>query len=112
MRRWRQRGEEYYEFRAALMVRNNEGLTKTYNRFHDPQEPSPDILSSRDLHAPMDRPSSPPTAGPTSPTACDFILDYEEDDEDENARRRRGKSPGATAGRTNSATKSSPACWN
>ena len=24
-------GKEYYEFRAALMVRNNEGLTKTYN---------------------------------------------------------------------------------
>ena len=32
------RGREYYEFRAALMVRNNEGLTKTYNRFHDPDE--------------------------------------------------------------------------
>ena len=31
-------GREYYEFRAALMVRNNEGLTKTYNRFHDPDE--------------------------------------------------------------------------
>ena len=31
-------GKEYYEFRAALMVRNNEGLTKTYNRFHDPDE--------------------------------------------------------------------------
>jgi hypothetical protein len=24
-------GRQYYEFRAALMVRNNEGLTKTYN---------------------------------------------------------------------------------
>lgn len=31
-------GRAYYEFRAALMVRNNEGLTKTYNRFHDPEE--------------------------------------------------------------------------
>ena len=30
-------GKAYYEFRAALMVRNNEGLTKTYNRFHDPE---------------------------------------------------------------------------
>ena len=29
-------GKTYYEFRAALMVRNDEGLTKTYNRFHDP----------------------------------------------------------------------------
>ena len=26
-------GQTYYEFRAALMVRNDEGLTKTYNRF-------------------------------------------------------------------------------
>ena len=30
-------------FRAALMVRNDEGLTKTYNRFHDPYEHDPDI---------------------------------------------------------------------
>jgi len=29
-------GKEYYGYRAALMVRNGEGLTKTYNRFHDP----------------------------------------------------------------------------
>ena len=37
------------------MVRNNEGLTKTYNRFHDPDERSPDILKLRELHAAMDR---------------------------------------------------------
>ena len=48
-------GKAYYEFRAALMVRNNEGLTKTYNRFHDPDERDPDILKLRDLHAAMDR---------------------------------------------------------
>ena len=43
------------DFRAALMVRNDEGLTKTYNRFHDPDETHPDILQLRDLHADMDR---------------------------------------------------------
>ena len=48
-------GKAYYEFRADLMVRNNEGLTKTYNRFHDPDERSPDILKLRELHAAMDR---------------------------------------------------------
>ena len=48
-------GKAYYEFRAELMVRNNEGLTKTYNRFHDPNEDSPDIQRLRDLHAAMDR---------------------------------------------------------
>ncbi len=37
------------------MVKNNEGLTKTYNRFHDPDEQSPDIQKLRDLHAQMDR---------------------------------------------------------
>ena len=26
-------GEAYYDFRAALMIENDEGMTKTYNRF-------------------------------------------------------------------------------
>jgi hypothetical protein len=42
-------GKEYYEFRASLMVKNNEGLTKTYNRFHDPNETSPAIQKLREL---------------------------------------------------------------
>ena len=48
-------GRTYYDHRAALMIANNEGLTKTYNRFHDPDERSPGILQLRDLHAQMDR---------------------------------------------------------
>ena len=48
-------GKEYSEYRAALMVRNDEGLTKTYNRFHDPNETSPDIKKLQELHAAMDR---------------------------------------------------------
>jgi hypothetical protein len=47
-------GNVYYDFRAALMVRNNEGLTKTYNRFHARGENSPDIVRLRELHAEMD----------------------------------------------------------
>ena len=47
-------GNEYYEFRASLMVRNDEGLTKTYNRFHDPYENDPQIATLRELHAAMD----------------------------------------------------------
>jgi hypothetical protein len=31
-------GEAYYTFRAKLMVDNDEGMTATYNRFHDPDE--------------------------------------------------------------------------
>ena len=48
-------GKEYYEFRAQLMIANNEGLTKTYNRFHDPYERSPEIQKLRELHDAMDR---------------------------------------------------------
>lgn len=48
-------GRAYYAHRAALMLANNEGLTKTYNRFHDPKAHSPEIQKLRDLHADMDR---------------------------------------------------------
>ena len=48
-------GGAYYAFRADLMVNNNEGLTKTYNRFHDRDEHDPDISRLRELHAEMDR---------------------------------------------------------
>ncbi len=48
-------GKAYYDFRAALMVQNDEGMTKTYNRFHDPHETDPQIAELRDLHAAIDR---------------------------------------------------------
>jgi hypothetical protein len=79
-------GREYYEFRAALMVRHNEGLTKTYNRFHDPHETSPDILQLRALHAAMDRAVLEAYAWHdlAQTATCEFLLDYEDDeDEDE-----------------------------
>jgi len=87
-------GRDYYEFRAALMVRNNEGLTKTYNRFHDPDERSPDILKLRELHAAMDRAVLDAYGWTDLKPTCEFLLDYEEDeDEDENGRGRRRKKP-------------------
>jgi hypothetical protein len=48
-------GRTYHDHRAALMVARNEGMTKTYNRFHDPDEHSEDIVHLRELHAEMDR---------------------------------------------------------
>lgn len=48
-------GQRYYEHRAALMLSAGEGLTKTYNRFHDPQERDPRIVELRERHAAMDR---------------------------------------------------------
>jgi hypothetical protein len=48
-------GQAYHEHRAALMVARNEGMTKSYNRFHNPDERSVDIVRLRELHAEMDR---------------------------------------------------------
>ena len=48
-------GEYYHDVRADLMVRRGEGLTRIYNRFHDPQENAPDIATLRSLHTAMDR---------------------------------------------------------
>ena len=45
----------YYEYRTALMVENDEGMTRTYNRFHDIDETDPRIVELRELHAAMDR---------------------------------------------------------
>ena len=75
-------GKAYYEFRAALMVQNNEGLTKTYNRFNDPDERAPDILQLRDLHAAMDRAVLDAYGWTDIPTDCEFLLDYEIDEEE------------------------------
>ena len=78
-------GEQYYEFRAELMVRNGEGLTKTYNRFHDPDERDPEIVEVRDLHGTMDRAVLDAYGWRDIPTACEFFLDYEVNDEEEAA---------------------------
>jgi hypothetical protein len=75
-------GRAYYEFRAALMVRNNEGLTKTYNRFHDPDEDDAEIAKLRDLHAVMDRAVLDGYGWNDIPLACEFLLDYEIDEEE------------------------------
>ena len=75
-------GKAYYEFRAALMVRNNEGLTKTYNRFHDLDEREPDILKLRELHAAMDKAVLNAYGWGNIDTSCEFLLDYEIDEEE------------------------------
>ena len=74
-------GHAYYEFRASLMICNDEGLTKTYNRFHDPYEDDPKIQKLRELHAAMDRAVLDAYGWTDIPTDCDFLLDYEIDEE-------------------------------
>lgn len=47
-------GESYYNHRQSIMLNRQEGLTKTYNRFHNLDEISPDIIKLRELHKKMD----------------------------------------------------------
>lgn len=87
-------GQEYYDFRAALMIRNNQGLTATYNRFHDPDETDPDLLELRRLHAAMDRAVLDAYGWTDISTDCVFRLDYEEaEEEEEDGKKRRKKKP-------------------
>lgn len=48
-------GKQYLDHRIALMVARNEGMTKTYNRFHNRNDNAEDIGRLRELHAAMDR---------------------------------------------------------
>ena len=77
-------GREYYEYRAGLMVRREEGLTKTYNRFHDPEEQDPEIVRLRELHAAMDAAVLRAYGWHDLAAAAtsEFILDYDDDPQD------------------------------
>ena len=82
-------GRAYYEFRAALMSRDNEGLTATFNRFHDPEKRDPNLEELRELHAAMDRAVLDAYGWTDIPTDCDFLLDYEEDDDGGSRRKKK-----------------------
>lgn len=75
-------GERYHQFRAELMVSNNEGLTSTYNRFHDPAETSSGLLELRRLHGEMDQAVLDAYGWSDVPTACGFGLDYLDTEDD------------------------------
>jgi hypothetical protein len=81
-------GRVYYEHRAALMVRNNEGLTKTYNRFHDPYERDPGVQRLRELHAHLDRAVLAAYGWDDIQAECEFLLDYEIDEEEWGSKRK------------------------
>jgi hypothetical protein len=76
-------GQAYYNFRAELMVRNDEGLTKTYNRFHRPGEHSPDILKLRELHDVMDCAVLEAYGWNDHKPKCDFFPEFEDEEDDE-----------------------------
>ena len=69
-------GRSYHEYRAALMIEHGEGMTKTYNRFHDIYETDLRIVELREFHAAMDRAVLDAYGWTDLPTDCDFLLDY------------------------------------
>ncbi len=75
-------GSVYYETRATLMKLHAEGLTDTYNRFHDPDEKSSDIVKLRELHAAMDRAVLDAYGWTDLKPTCEFLLDYEEEEDE------------------------------
>ena len=73
-------GQRCYEYRAALMAENDEGMTRTYNRFHDIYETDPRIMELRELHAALDHAVLDTYGWTDIPIDCDFLLDYEIDE--------------------------------
>ena len=76
-------GQAYYDHRAALMISNDEGLTKTYNRFHRPDECSRDILKLRELHDAMDRAVLDAYGWHNLQPQCEFFPEFDDDEDDE-----------------------------
>lgn len=81
-------GRAYYDFRAALMVESGDGLTKTYNRFHDRYEHGAEIAKLRDLHAVMDRVVLDAYGWVDIPTDCEFLLDHPIDEAEWGSKKR------------------------
>ena len=75
-------GRRYYEFRAAVMTGRGEGLTKTYNRFNDPEESDGEIAQLREQHDSMDRSVLDAYGWTGILPKCDFIPEFDEDDEE------------------------------
>jgi len=86
-------GQAYGEYRSELMMRCDEGLTETYNRFHDPGENAPDIVKLRDLHAAMDRAVLDAYGWADIQPTCEFLLDYEDEEDDEAGKASKKKKP-------------------
>lgn len=47
-------GQGYHDHRAQLMIARDQGMTSTYNRFHERTDQDADIVRLRELHAEMD----------------------------------------------------------
>lgn len=84
-------GKACYEFRAALMIRKDAGLTKIYNIFNSPDEDDPDIIRLRQLHDAMDRAVLDAYGWTDIQPKCEFIPEFDDEDEDDEGGRPRRK---------------------
>ena len=76
-------GRSYAQFRASLMIQNDEGLTKTYNRFHNPNERSREIVELRRLHDVIDNAVIQAYGWHDLRPAADFFPEFEAEDNDD-----------------------------
>lgn len=85
-------GDRYYSSRAEIMLANNEGLTKTYNRFHNPEDDSGPIETLRKYHDAMDRAVLDAYGWTDIQPKCGFFPEFdEEEEEDDNSRPKKKK---------------------
>jgi len=82
-------GRAYYEFRSELMLRRNEGLTKTYKKFHDRSNVTSDIDELRRLRAVMDRAVLDAYGWLDIQSMCDFFPESDEEEEAEDQTRKK-----------------------
>jgi hypothetical protein len=73
-------GSRYYQHRARVMQERCEGLTKIYNRFHDPDERDAEVVTLRDLQNALDRTVLDAYGWTDIKTDCEFLLDHEIDE--------------------------------
>lgn len=82
-------GKAYIDYRACLMVDRNQGLTATYNRFHDPTDTSAETQKLRALHADMDRAVLGAYGWTDLSPEAEFAAEFDEDEIEPGARARR-----------------------
>jgi hypothetical protein len=76
-------GAAYHDFRADLMVKNDQGLTATYARFHDPEEMDSGIIELRRLHGEMDRVVLDAYGWQDIPHETEFLRDFDGEEDGE-----------------------------
>ncbi|MBL8217532.1 MAG: hypothetical protein JNK87_42825, partial [Bryobacterales bacterium] len=84
-------GKEYYSYREELMQAMGTGLTKIYNRFHDPNQRDERISVLRVLHDRMDRAVLDAYGWQDIQPVCDFYPEFDEEEDEAEGRARKKK---------------------